>query len=240
MRKIDVILKRAICLLTFADRCALEEKVTNGVRHSLNEREEQRKAILKWLNENDYYDYLTFNEKKAMETEVKKDINKEIYDQENDYECIEPLIWSVGLIDELHSYDEFVLSDLHMPLNIGRNHNFHELVKRCKIVKNDTLHMHREISMLWYWRCIECRYTSPKIMDYINAIKDVFGEEYIKLLEDYDCFDMNRGDFVVRGKTVAELSDLEIAKLEVIAERRFYAFEWLCSDEDWDNVDLIC
>ena len=51
---------------------------------------------------------------------------------------------------------------------------------------------------------------------------------------------MERGDFIVKGKTVAELSDMEIAKLEVIAERRFYAFEWLCSDDDWDNVDLIC
>ena len=51
---------------------------------------------------------------------------------------------------------------------------------------------------------------------------------------------MEKGDFVVRGKTIPSLSNLELQRLEIIAERRFYAFEWLCSDEEWDNVDLVC
>ena len=175
-----------------------------------------------------------------METSVKNEINIQIYNQENDYECIEPLLWSIGLIDKLHNYNEFVLDDLHVQLKIGRNHSLYEIKKQCKEVQNDILQIRREISMLWYWRCIERRNTSPKIINYKAAIIDIWGEEYIKILEDYEYFDMNRGDFIVKGKTVAELSDLEIAKLEVIAERRFYAFEWLCTDDDWDNIDLIC
>ena len=54
---------------------------------------------------------------------------------------------------------------------------------------------------------------------------------------------MEKGDFVVRGKTIPSLSNLELQRLEIIAESRFHAFEWLFSDEDWDEwdeVDLVC
>lgn len=240
MRKVEEILRRAVCLLTFADRCALEEKVTNGVSHTLHEREQQRKSILKWLIEKDYYDNLTLNEKEAMETPVNSKVNKKIYDHENDYECIEPLLWSIGLINELHNYNEFILDDLHIPLKINRNHSLFGLKNQCKEVKGDILQTHRELSMLWYWRCLECRNSSSDDMNYLYIIRNTFGEMYSKILENYKYFDINRRDFVVKGKTVAELNNLEIAKLEVIAERRFYAFEWLCTDDDWDNVDLIC
>lgn len=33
MKSKDDILRRAVCLLTFSDRCALEEKGTNGVNN---------------------------------------------------------------------------------------------------------------------------------------------------------------------------------------------------------------
>ena len=75
MRKIEDVLRRAVCLLKFADRCAIEEKVTNGVPHTLNEREQQRKSILNWIREKDYYNNLTSNEKNDMETSVKNEIN---------------------------------------------------------------------------------------------------------------------------------------------------------------------
>ena len=41
-------------------------------------------------------------------------------------------------------------------------------------------------------------------------------------------------------KRVIELHDEEIEKLSIISERRFYAFEWLTTDEEWDEVDLVC
>lgn len=240
MKNKKEVIIRSVCLLTFADRCALEEKVTNGIRHSLNEREQQRNTIIKWLKEKNYYSYLTKKEKQAIETQVVNKTNTEIYNNENDYECIEPLLWSLGLVEEIHNYDEFVLDDLHRPLNIGRNHALEEVEKRCKNVQDDVIKINREISMLWYWRCLECRNSSSKIINYKNAIRDIFGEDNIKILEDYEYYDMDKCDFIVKGKTVAELSGLEIEKLEIIAERRFYAFEWLCSDDNWDNVDLVC
>ena len=239
MKSKNEVLKRAVCLLLFADRCALEDKFFDGIRRSLKEREEQRKIIIKWAHLKEYYNYFTENEKRIIEIPVVKATNDEVRACQNDYECIEPLSWSLGLVDNLHNYDEFVLDDPHAPLKIGPKHTIEMLAESCVCRPADVIEKRREIAMLWYWRCLECRSASAKETNYKTAIKDIFGEEYIKILEDYEYFDMNRGDFVVKGKTVAELTALEIAKLEVIAERRFYAFEWLCTDGDWDNVDLI-
>ena len=240
MKSKDKVIKRAVCLLLFSDRCDLEDKIFEGIRRSLEERETQRKTIIKWAQLKEYYDYFTAREKRIIETPVIRVTNKEAQLGINDYECIEPLLWSLGIVDNLHNYDEFVLDNLHTPLKIGAKHTIEMLTEVCALRPIGVIEKKREIAMLWYWRCLECRNNYKKKINYINAIRDIFGEEYIKILEDYECFDMNRGDFVVKGKAVAELSNVEIAKLEVIAERRFYAFEWLCTDDDWDNVDLIC
>ena len=81
---------------------------------------------------------------------------------------------------------------------------------------------------------------NAKDINYKDAVTKTFGEAHAVLLEGYSGFDKKKSDFVVRGRKVSELNGMELGKLEVLSERRFYAFEWLCSDDDWDNVDLIC
>ena len=63
MKNKDEVLKRTVCLLLFADGCALEDKIFDGTRRSLEERETQRKTIIKWLQLKEYYIYLTIKEK---------------------------------------------------------------------------------------------------------------------------------------------------------------------------------
>ena len=233
------VIERAICLLCFADRCALEDKIFDGVRRSLSERENQRKVIIKWLKEKGYFGLLTKTEKETIETPVINKTNNEILYLHKNYECIEPLLWSVGLVDKLTNYNNFVLDNLHLPLKIGPNHTLESTAKHAFFRLDDEINRYREISMLWYWRCLECRNNLNK-QNYAEIIKSIFGDSYIDMLKDYDYFDNLKGDFIVRGKIITELSDIEIKTLELIAERRLYAFEWLCSDENWDSVSLIC
>ena len=94
--------------------------------------------------------------------------------------------------------------------------------------------------MLWYWRCLENRNVVLNDINYYNSIGESFGIEYTKLLNDYKYFDVTKCDFLFRGRCVSELNDAEKDTLELIAEKRFYAFEWLCSEEDWDQIDLVC
>ena len=94
--------------------------------------------------------------------------------------------------------------------------------------------------MLWYWRCLESRNGLSRSTDIKSAICNIFGEQYIQLLNTYNQFDNVANDFIFNGKKVIELNDEEIKKLSIISERRFYAFEWLSTNAEWDNVDLIC
>ena len=98
MKDLDVVLKRTIALLTFSDRCALEDSVIEGVSRSVIERENQRKAILHWLQHANYYDSLSEKEKNIFNTIVTDQSDVEIRYYENDHECIEPLLWAIGLV----------------------------------------------------------------------------------------------------------------------------------------------
>lgn len=239
MKTLEEILRRSVCLLCFADRTSLEKKVVGGISHPLQEREAQRNIIIRWLNEKEYYDSLSTIERDAIETPVVRKINTEILYMHNDYECIEPMLWAVGLVPRLSDYNEFVLSNLHIPLKIGAKHTLATLAKSCKLRSTDEIEDKRELAMLWYWRCLEARNPSSGEINYLTAVTEIFGEHHRDLLKRYKEFNTKAGDFVVNGNLVSELRAEQLAKLEVIAERRFYAFEWMCSEDDWESVNLI-
>ena len=238
MKSKGEILKRAIVLLAFADRCSLEDRVIEGKKYTLHERENQRVAISDWLKRNSYYECFTPNELRVMEKKVFIVTDRKILGMEVDHECIEPLLWSVNLVNKLSKYDGFVLDDFHYALQFGKDHSFESLESITRLRPYEDLQKHRELAMLWYWRCLEFRRDRYQTIDLYRAIRDCFGQETAELLNSYRSFNRKVNDFTVKGRPVSDLSDSEFAKLEVIAERRFYAFEWMLSDEDWDHVSL--
>lgn len=240
MKSKEEILKRAVVLLTFSDRCALEKKMIDGVRRSLNEREGQRQAIVGWLMRMGYYNSVSNRERQIFNRIITDKANEEIMRKQTDYECLEPMLWSLGLVNELSKYDGFVLRDFHSVLVFGKNHSTQSLLRTCKMVSKDVIEDYREISMLWYWRCLECRNNIARTLDVKQTIYNLFGEKYIQLLHTYNQFNNEVNDFVIGDKKIADLNNEEITKLSIISERRFYAFEWLSTDAEWDDVDLIC
>ncbi|MBQ6106075.1 MAG: DUF4272 domain-containing protein [Lachnospiraceae bacterium] len=234
------IIKRIVYLLCFTDRCCLESSEINGVSYTLKQREEQRQAILDWTKRKDYYKSFSNKEKQIMETPIRKEANNDILFLYNDYECIEPLQWSIGLANKLTDYDRYVTKDLHLPLRIGPDHTTEQILSFCKDIPESEIIKYREIAMLWYWRCIVARTEKVKTPQIKNSIRDIYGEEAMNFLNRYKGFDMDKGDFTVRGKLISDISAIELQRLEIIAERRFHAFEWLFSFEDWEYVDLIC
>lgn len=240
MKSKEEILKRSVILLAFSDRCALEKQIIDGVSRSLNEREMQREAIINWLIRMGYYDSVSEKEKQIFNSIITDKTNEDILFLQNNYECLEPMLWSLGLVDELSSYDDFVLHDFHPVLRFGRKHSIQSVLESCCMASNDKIRDCREISMLWYWRCLECQSGLSESTDLKKQIYSIFGERYIQLLRTYNQFDYVANDFVIMGKKVIELNNKEIEKLLIISERRFYAFEWLSTGAEWDNVDLIC
>ena len=240
MKSKEEILKRAVILLAFSDRCALEKKIIGGVRRTLNEREKQRQAIVYWLKRMGYYNNVYEKEKQIFNRVITDKTNEDILSLQNDYECLEPMLWSLGLVSELSDYDKFVLHDFHPVLRFGKNHSTKSLLESCSMASNSQVKVCRELAMLWYWRCLEHRNGLSKAIDVKTAIYNIYGKKYIQLLHTYNQFDNETNDFIINGRKVAELNAEEIGKLSIISERRFYAFEWLSTDAEWDNVDLIC
>ena len=150
------------------------------------------------------------------------------------------MLWSLGLVNELSSYDNFVLYDFHPFLRFGKNHSIDLLLDDCYMISYTRIEDNRELSMLWYWRCLECKSNLLKSIDVKSAIHDIFGEKYIQLLTVCSQFNDAINDFMINGRKVKELSYSEIEKLTIISERRYYAFEWLSTDAEWDNIDLVC
>ena len=240
MKSKEEIVKRAIILLAFSDRCALEKKVIDGVKRSQNEREMQRQAIVDWLMRMGYYNSVSEKEKQVFNRIITNKTNEYILSLQSAYECLEPMLLSLGLVSELSSYDKFVLRDFHPILRFGKNHSIKSLLENCRMISNAQINDYRELSMLWYWRCLEWRNGLSRSTDIKKAIYNIFGEKYNQLLCTYNQFDNIENDFIIKDKKFIELSDEEVEELSIISERRFYAFEWLSTDAEWDNVDLSC
>lgn len=240
MKSKEEILKRAIVLLAFSDRCAIEKKTVDGVKRSLTERETQRKAIFSWLQRMGYYESACEREKEIFNKEITEKTDEEILLMQSEYECLEPLLWSIGLISELSDYNDFVLRDFHPILGFGKNHSFEALAEGCRTVSEAEINVRREMAMLWYWRCIEGRNNPNESFNVKKAVGDIFGENIAYLLSECGQFDAAVNDFTVNGKSIADLTDAENEKLSVISERRFRAFEWIAADSEWDNIDPVC
>lgn len=240
MKNKEEVLKRAIVLLAFCDRCALEKKVIDGKSRNLNEREFQRTAIYNWLVKMGYKDFISGSELEIFNISITEETNEKILVFQKNYECLEPLLWSLGLIDELSDYNDFVLDDFHPVLQFGRNHSLDNLLKKCKNIDESIICDYRDIAMLWYWRCLENRTNRMNSRDLVSVIHKVFGDKYVDLLYKYNIINDEFSDFMFNEKEFNILNCFENDKLAVISERRFYAFEWLCSDADWDSVDLVC
>ena len=119
-------------------------------------------------------------------------------------------------------------------------HSLEKLASSCKNISEKEIEDHRELSMLWYWRCLEFRNSNSDSLDYYEAIQSIFGSSHVQLLDSYDHFSKETHNFIYNKKSLKKLSDYDKLKLTTIAEKRFYAFEWIFSQDNWDDVDLVC
>lgn len=236
MKEIKEIISRAIILLTISDRCALESSVVEGKIYSKKQREVQRKAINDWLEKYGYTNYMTKAEIYFMGQEA--GTSGDAIENQFQYEAIEPLLWSLGLVDNLTSYNQYVLEDFHPILQIGGQHNYEKLFNCCYLKSNEDIYLQKEIAMLWYWRVIEKGNPIFHNNSIKNIIVDIFGQQYEEILLNIQNFDSRQKDFVIGEHRVSDLGELEFQHLWNRAKWRYYAFEWMTGEVNWDDVEL--
>ena len=238
MKSAREILARAVILLCFSDRCALEETTIGGKSYSKKQREDQRTAIYKWLQNKGYANYMTKSETQLFEQEVGLGDKNEILAMEVQHEAIEPCLWSLGLVNGLSSYDHFVLTDFHSVLQIGLQHDTAKILDMCNLRTKEDIYIQNEIAMLWNWRIVEWRNLTFQTQTVKDIIVNVFGKQYEIVLENIQQLSSNQSDFMVKNKFLKDLNKQEISQVECIAKWRLHTFEWIIGDDLWDEVEL--
>lgn len=239
MKSNKEILSRAINLLCLSDRCGLEKKCLNGIKYSVTSRENQRKLIISWLKKNDLYNSMSLNEQHFIETKVGKLDIKEINYYQFQYECIQPLLWILGLINEVSNYDNFVIDDFHLTLKIN-DFNQVKILNEIESKKRNIKQMNtkRLISMLWFWRLIEINNNAFRIKSAEDIIVSVFGKDFKQIVEEMKNLGLMRKDFIVNDTELTQLPTDIINRLKVISQFRYHSFEWVFSDVSWEEVEL--
>lgn len=235
MKSVEEIIKRAVALISFCDRCAHEEEMIDGRFYSLDVRENQRKIVYDWLKRIGYDKYLTTEENEIFNRSVSINKDFSIANKSVLYESIQPLLWAIGLERKISDYYKFVLKDFHATLMIGRNFNFKKIIKNSNLVDKDKIEKQRDIAMLWNWRSK----VYPRIIneDIDKVVLRTFKEDLIENTKIRLCNDIPR-DFLALGKPYRLLAKDEIAQLEQIAIWRQHALEWILSEEEWDDVPI--
>lgn len=111
MKSTEEIIARAIILVCLSDRCALEENIIEGRRYTRSEREKQREAIRNWLISTRYMEYATEKEGELFDKQVGAVHKNNLLQYQVQYEAVEPCLWSLGLVEQLSDYENFVLKD---------------------------------------------------------------------------------------------------------------------------------
>ncbi|MGF2614535.1 DUF4272 domain-containing protein [Rossellomorea aquimaris] len=238
MKNVEEIATRAIILLCLSDRCALERTTIGGRVYTLKQRDEQRKAIYKWLQDKGYNSSMTLDEKMLFEQEVGKGNKDEVLSKQIQYEAIEPCLWSLGLVDKLSEYDRLVSDDFHPLLEIGGKHSLEKLLSKCRLRAFEDIVLQNEISMLWHWRAREANNSIFNIKTAKEIIISTFGDQYVQVIDCMQAFKNHQEDFIVNNKAFNDLSSEEMNLIKFIANWRHYSFEWIVGDKAWDEVEL--
>lgn len=238
MKSSKEIIARAVILLCISDRCALEKSTISGRAYSKKQREEQRIAIYKWLQNKGYVIYMTKSETHLFEQEVGVGNKNEILTIQVQYEAIEPCLWALGLVKELSNYDQFVITDFHPVLHIGLQHTSEKILDMCNLRTKDEIYLQNEISMLWNWRIVEWNNPIFQTQAVKDIVKTVFGQHYETVLAKIQQLSSNQSDFIVNNKLLKNINKQEKSQIECIAKWRHHAFEWIIGNDLWDEVEL--
>lgn len=233
------IIKRSCILECLHDRASLESNLIGGKKYSLKAREKQRLVIYSFLldivDKNDMTDSeIKFFETKISETPV------EIY--ENFYvqlESLKALMWSLNILKDFDSY-AFFRDDVYCDdLEFGDENPIKKLIDKSTLRPIQEIHIQKEISMIWHWRCIEyLHYGNSEFKENLkDIITDIFGKDYIEVMDKIQNFNIHK-DLMVGKKAFYEITEKQCREILRISIWRQHAFEWLFSKEDWDDIDV--
>jgi hypothetical protein len=159
-------------------------------------------------------------------------------------ESVQVLLWALGFLPQLPSYDTMADHDL---LRTFPTEDVDEFIGSAALRPREEIERERDIAELWHWRSRTRQ---------LGESGDFVPDELTQALglESYDdivrftapfldsegsippCID---DDFPARGKAYRDLSDQEWHEVESIAVQRHFTLNWLCGyapENRWDET----
>lgn len=237
--------RRALCLATLIMRGEIEMAIQDASPQQRLElmqgaHQQVSRRMVKWLEDEGVNFELSFSERilmgKPLGAWEPGESLRAVWRQES----LATILWSMGLLPQIPSYDELVNQEELLKL-VPVNRATTEFIAFAKYRPNVEIAHGRKAAEIWHWRSKIYQmqadpenYRPPVGATYesIIAIAAEMGE-----LNGF--YQRNNGDFPACGRPYRELSEESWSLLHGIAIERLYGFNWLCGyGEDWDHVPL--
>ncbi len=233
--------QRALCLRALFRRSQIEVLLAAARRSKKTKNTELETEVRRtneWLKDEELWLTVSDNEKKLFNAAPGSWPATAIKAASWRVEALGVIGWALGLAEEIAPYDsQLGESPVVRSLEILRASK--KFVSEAKLrTEKEILHA-REIAENWLWRA-----RTTQIQKEPGKYPPPAGWTYEKIIraaaehwEKAGLFKAVRGDYPVRGKAYAELTDAEWEELRSIAVERLYGLNWLCRYSDnWDLV----
>lgn len=220
------IIRRSILLLALSERIYLET-----LKEDTKHREKDKEELLAFLEHFDYMKFLSSKERDILHAPIASLTPKDCCTFSYSYYSISVLLWSVGLLidwqDETVNYYEL--------LQINKNHSLADIAKKTSRLEVKELTDNKDIALLIHWRTRVISAIDEKVKEQgiVPMIVQTFGKQYESLLS---VIRQINEDFMFGDMPFYKLSQEEKESVSLKLLWKHHAFEWLLSNEEWEDI----
>jgi hypothetical protein len=203
------------------------------------EDDEARFDLIAWLIDARAIDELTRAERTLLEAPLGALGQRTLDDLAFSLDAAHPLAWSLELIEAAPTPPEPIDGGAILAAVPAPDDDTAQFLDSAQLRPLDVVADHREAAEIWLWRLgIEPERRDASAFDR-REIEQVVAEtaqeaEEAGLIEAID-----RGDFLLFGQPVRDLSIDQLDFAALIAEMRLKAFNWICGyGASWEDVPL--
>lgn len=232
----DIIIQASI-ISAITERIALDRDIVFGKKHSLNWKSDYKQLIFDWLIKENLLTYLSEKQIRLFQKDIGK-LDADELQIASQYWSIESLTWAISLRKmSSYRYKRIVLGGDE--IFMGQDNSVERTLAVSTLRPIQEIHIQKEISMIWHWRCIEyLHYGNSEFKENLkDIITDIFGKDYIEVMDKIQNFNIHK-DLMVGKKPFYQITEKQCKEILRISIWRQHAFEWLFSKEDWDDIDV--
>ncbi len=237
IKSVDDVIKRILALQITIDRGYEDKNIQDNI--DVKKIKKVRGAILKWVKKENCLDWMSSHERELFMKELNTLTLDEMGEATWLIESLAPLLWSVGICNELQDFSKFT-EDKYYPKLFFTEENPIEKIKNSLSIDNELKVTNIDVEkyyyayLLIYWRC-KIRLDGYKkkviIPEVFKELKDF--QNVIDLLPIYKSSDL----VMVYQINFYELNKRETTIVYKLVYNRLRSLYWLLSDCYWENIN---